>query len=559
MSMRKLMIYIASIMMFSPMISRANTNVIDSDNAELVVQQYKFNSNDSDLNYSFFDINVDESGSYFAEFWLMPAKYPDGTYTIFSIYVNDKFIGNINPDKGNWQACRIDGCEKIDLHRGQNSIKVGVPSPEIPNIETIKLARNSNEAKISSSAYESFCNIANASVSYDIPKGNQISSFSSTDLQSNNVTEYAIKHFEDVPLMYTFYIKFSFQEGEIIEVSSSSLSEHDIDILYFSNNLDANSWTMDFEHNQDSEYSVTNNSFPNEAIGFNPNFGNLKYKFNESIYLASSDLLQGLNWKGISIKDPNDNINKISKTVKIPKTGSYLIRLRHRESGKTGIANFSLNGKYTYQNVPISFSWVPCEIPANGKEYGTMTFCKTHGKDDPILFIHGADADRIVGFRDDAPSDMQIIHGLSKYDSHVLQEYKIKTSGISVCNYSSSDPVSTCDIISGVDESLFEMDPEFNMKPKKNYDDDLIYPMTAFNYVTISGSLHQSDVLSVKASSEIHNITISDLSGNIIKSIKEQGKDIIIPRELLNISQSGIYVVTIETDKGIVAKKMVVE
>ena len=94
-----------------------------------------------DLNFKSFEVNVSEAGIYYAEFWLLPAEYADGSYTKFHVYANGNLIGHINPTKGNWQAIRIDENETVNLKRGVNIIKIGVPSPEMPTVETIKLAR----------------------------------------------------------------------------------------------------------------------------------------------------------------------------------------------------------------------------------------------------------------------------------------------------------------------------------------------------------------------------------------------------------------------------------
>ncbi|MDE6741320.1 MAG: hypothetical protein K2J58_03200 [Muribaculaceae bacterium] len=76
---------------------------------------------EQNLNFSYFEIDATKSGKYFAEFWVLPAKYADGTYTNFSVYVNDEYVGQIVPDKDNWQSARIVGNKKISLRETRNT------------------------------------------------------------------------------------------------------------------------------------------------------------------------------------------------------------------------------------------------------------------------------------------------------------------------------------------------------------------------------------------------------------------------------------------------------
>lgn len=513
------------------------------------------------LNFSYFEVDVTKSGKYFAEFWVLPAKYADGTYTNFSVYVNDEYVGQIVPDRDNWQSARIVGNKKISLREGSNILKVGVPTPEMPAVETVQVGLTESEAMISSSEYEEFYNKISVGMTYDLPKGEVYNLYTDKELQStqaSNTQGFSPKHFYDVPLKYTFYKEFKFQEGEFLSISTSSLSEHDVDVLYLGEYIPLITGSTALIDSMPQipvniDCIDSENTAPTSVI-IKP----IPFKPRLMYTLGSSDELQGLNWKGLSWRQPGNNYNNISKLIKIPKTGVYLIRLRHRFAGESDIATLNVNGEYTYLNVPISFSWIPCEIPANGITYGTMTICNNYSTDDPMLFIHGAAADRIVGYCDDASRHLCSVHDLSYTDSYIAQEYKVKTYGISVSNYRSSNPESVCTIIAGMDESLFEPDPGLQLMPKKNQNDSLKELTTASNEVSISGSLEQCGVLQVSAQSDIRNITISDLSGKIIKSFKGEGSRMNIAGTSVNILYAGIYVVSVETNKGIVSKKLIV-
>ena len=73
-----------------------------------------------------------------------------------------------------------------------------------------------------------------------------------------------------------------------------------------------------------------------------------------------------------------------------------------------------------------------------------MTCCNNFGTDDPYLFIHGGGRDKIVGFNDDGYTKKIRQYNLSSLDSYICQRYLMKTSGISVSNFSSSKPKSSC-------------------------------------------------------------------------------------------------------------------
>lgn len=518
-----------------------------------------------DLNFKSFELNVSEAGIYYAEFWLLPAEYADGSYTKFHVYANGNLIGHISPTKGNWQAIRIDENETVNLKRGIYIIKIGVPSPEMPTVETIKLARKDADAVISSRAYDAYYSKASFGTSYDIPEQSQYTLYTNDATQSSDAPEVSLRHFSDVPLKYTFYSEFNFKKDQEVIITTSSSSEHDVDIVYLGyvpmaadSTLNSVSFSK-IDEAKESPYSVDGNQPDNPIIIVG------REKPVRLLNSATSEEFQGLNWKGCSYKSSSQGNNVISKTIKIPKTGLYLIRLRHREPGKTGTASLWVktgswaNSNLRYSNQPISFSWVPCELSANGNEYGTMVKCSNPKADDPMLFIHGADADRVVGFNDDASLRMRVIHELSKIDSHVLQQYNVRTSGISVCSYSSNNPESSCYIIAGIDESIFDPGPEWEFMPK--YDET---PHRSKNTdklvgVNISDQLEHSGVVTITSESPIHNVTVTDLSGTVISSFQRPGTELSVSKNLMNIGKSGVYIVNVETDNGTTSKKLLFE
>lgn len=373
-------------------------------------------------------------------------------------------------------------------------------------------------------------------------------------LYSNNTTGFSVKHFYNVPLTYTFYKEFEFKQGDILSILSSSPQRHNVDILYLG---EPNK--MIYNPQDNGYYSVNHSEIANNAMS---NQSDNPFDINPipaskpilSYTPASSDEMQVLNWKGLSVKNPLRPRYDLTKNVKIPKTGTYLIRFRTDEIGRTGIVSAKINNACF--NQPISYIYVDCSIPANGTAYGSMTFCNNPESDDPIMFMHGADADRIVGFGDDSSKALQFVHGLSKYDSHVLQQYHIPTTGISVSNYSSSNPESTCDILAGMDESLFDLPPEFLIQSLYYQNGD---NMDAMNDNNISVKIDKCGVISVFAQDIIKKVTVTDISGRIMGSVNTENRTVSIAASSMNIKNRGIYIVTVEIEKGEISKMIVIE
>lgn len=272
--------------------------------------------------------------------------------------------------------------------------------------------------------------------------------------------------------------------------------------------------------------------------------------------IASSEEMQGLNWKGISEKAVNTNEQMATVRFKAPKTGFYLIRLRSKNQAVSGLANLNVNGTYYYENSPFNFAGVRCEIPADGKEYATMTNCANTRQDDPILFIHGCGvADKLVGVNDDGPREKLNQYNLYMLDSYISQKYFMKTYQISVNNYSSLKPVSSCNILARVVNNE-EASAAALMKSAHNTTTD-IKDVRTENVSISSGTGLNSDLI-ISADADIENVSAYNLAGVRIGSIACEGRQVSVPMSSLNMTYQGIYVVRIETGEGIQSKKVII-
>ena len=112
---------------------------------------------DGEYNFKNFEVEAPEAGSYYTEFWLLPARLADGSYSTFLVYVNDAYVGAVTPSYGNWQGARAwTATRRSGLSEGKNVITVATPAPEFPEVETLKAAMNDSDAVFSPEAYEEY-------------------------------------------------------------------------------------------------------------------------------------------------------------------------------------------------------------------------------------------------------------------------------------------------------------------------------------------------------------------------------------------------------------------
>lgn len=503
-----------------------------------------YTSTDGKYNFKNFEVEASESGSYFTEFWLMPAKYADNSYTTFWIYVNGEYVGSIRPASGNWQSARVDGNETFDFEKGSNVITIATRAPELPEVETLKVAMNDRDAAFSSEAFESYLDEAVAGASYDVPEEEDgISMFASAEEGVN------VAHFTNVPLRYTYYNTFQFTAGQDIFITCSSPIAHNIDVVFYGDN------TFTLENNIPDYNNPPGYVNAPQSGTLLPGLWNPNFKPQHFGTRATSEEMQGLNWRAPSQQSLNSTAQVSTARIKIPKTGQYLVRIRSMANGTMGVADLNVNGAYFYEDVPISFSYVRCSIPADANEYGSMTCCNNFGSDDPFIFIHGAYADRIVGYNDDGPSAKLKEYNLSKLDSYISQRYNVETSGISVSNYSSSNPVSRCNILARVSQGAAKSVARSRANGSGTAEVSKLPVMD--DSVIIPGVVSLDGMLTISANETIQNVTVYGLAGNLIGSAKAKESSADIPVYSLNISQPGIYIVSVETANGLTSKKII--
>ncbi len=494
-------------------------------------------------NFKNFEIIVNESGNYFIEFWLQPATYANHEYTKFYVYINDSFIGYINPASANWQSACIDGIKKVNLREGRNVITIATKAPETPEVESVKVSKKETTVRFSTELFRAYVEDAISGKVDNILLKNKNQN---SNLKSSSTVGEICEI--NIPLCYSMHKTFTFTAGQDIFITSSSMTEHSIDVFFYGT-------PKPLPPPICVEDSITSHHKNNMQLMSNAICPYMikPYKWYTP---ATSMEIQGLNWKGISEHVQNSDLQVVAMRIKIPKTGMYFVRLRSNANGVLGVVDLNINGNYYYKDAPIFFSSIPCEIPADSSKYVCITQCNNRKYDDPLLFMHGSGiADRVVGFDDDAPKDKINEYGLSWYDSYISQEYFIKTNTISISNYSSLNPVSTCTVRARLVDNTSSLAKSQTFSEK-----EITGNLKLKNAeVVIPSVIELNSVLSLSANTQIIKIRLFDLSGKCISSINAHDKSLDIPFSALNISSSGIYIVHVETENDIIIKKIIIK
>lgn len=278
-----------------------------------------------------------------------------------------------------------------------------------------------------------------------------------------------------------------------------------------------------------------------------------------TFYYATSEEMQGLNWKASSEKVTGSKSQVATlKILSIPKTGVYLVQVRTTDNSVQGIADVHIDNDYFYEENPISRSYRAISMPADGVEYASMTKSANPGIDDPMIFIHGNGSDRVVGWNDDGPAAKIEENNLDKRDAYISQVYKVPTSGISVSSTSSSRPVSKCHVITRM--AVNDSQPSSQKKaPEVNNMTYISKLSMESEGISIPGSVKLGEGLAISSENRIKEISVFDMAGNMLAKKTVNSDSASMSLSSLNIDSAGVYVVTVATDKSKVSGRILVK
>ena len=335
-----------------------------------------------------------------------------------------------------------------------------------------------------------------------------------------------------------------FTKGENVFITSSSEKQHVIDVMYCG----------EYRIRDPYPFNPSNpTTVGTSANDFTPSQPTLK-----EFYYATSEEMQGLNWKNESEKVSGSKSQVATvKILSIPKTGVYLVRVRTADNSVQGVADVHIDYDYFYEGSPISRSYRALSMPADGVEYASMTKSANPSVDNAMIFIHGNGSDKVVGWNDDGPAAKITENNLDKRDAYISQVYKVPTSGISVSSTSSSRPVSKCHVITRMAVSDSQSSPQ-KKAPEMNNTTYISKLSMESEGISIPGSVKLGEGLAISSENRIKEISVFDMAGNMLAKKAVNSNSAFMSLSSLNIDSAGVYVMTVATDKSKVSSRILV-
>lgn len=133
----------------------------------------------------------------------------------------------------------------------------------------------------------------------------------------------------------------------------------------------------------------------------------------------------------------------------------------------------------------------------------------------------------------------------------------MKTSGISVSNYSSSKPTSRCNIIAGISNGAAQSVAKSRAKGSNTAGVSEMSITDESVQIVVPANINGS--FSINDAEKIQKVSVYGLAGICIGSVNCKDAYVNLPASSLNITQPGIYVISIETSNGVTSKKVAIK
>lgn len=467
-------------------------------------------------NFKVYEVDAPEKSNYDAEFWLCPSLHRDGQYTSYIVLCNGIPIGTVTPTQGNWQVASMTHGVQMPLSKGSNIIAIGALKPEIPNIEAINFSTGGRKQAISSDAYDNYVERArNANDTYPPMRAN---------IPTVSPNLFNELNFSDVPLQYSFYATYTFDEGDEIDIKSQSPMPHNIDVTYL------------------GQYIMETVPVPGSGVIT----GAL-----QPVWYGSSQLeSQGLSWRGPSEIGLTSYQQEAKVHMRVTKDGVYLVRLRCMGNGELGLADLNVNDSIYTNGVPISYNSIPVVIP-DSISYTCSATTSFPSRDKAILFVQGAAGERIVGVSNILNNNIFLLAPAS-----VSESYFIPTTAIDVISSTSLNPESTCNVKISRDDDFVISPPQM----VRANDAAEILPITISdeNLVQLKGTLHKGGDITVLSCEPVSRVSAYDLAGRLIGTVSAHENEVNVPLSTLNINMPGVYLIQVHPGQNNSVKKILV-
>lgn len=85
-----------------------------------------------------FYVKATASESFPISFWLMGVRHVNGTYSIYTLKVDNDSIGQVLTDRGDWHSYRPSNINSVYLTQGSHTISISGTLNDVPNAECVK-------------------------------------------------------------------------------------------------------------------------------------------------------------------------------------------------------------------------------------------------------------------------------------------------------------------------------------------------------------------------------------------------------------------------------------
>ena len=340
--------------------------------------------------FTSFEVDIPSAGNYYVNFWLCPAKSPNGVFYEYDVLVNERTIGKIVPSHGDWQSISINDLKNIELPAGKCTVSVVGTIPDIPSVEFVRLSKDSLSAQICSMAYDNYKNeikrINNTRLSKMASTNSQ---FIDTIVGTKDIfplppqtnPPYDAQFVIGASVHYTFYKRVYLQAGTTF--------------------------------------------FSTEGIN---NFSHVL-----EVFSASSPA--SYTWRKMS-----DSQYKAYLNITIASSGYYYVRVRSYYNTASGLCNLNINNQFVYEEIPVYSYGIRGEKDTN-HIYNSFT-CYSNG--DPRLWVEEESFPGFITAYNDDYSDCSDFDW--EYDARILRQYANSANAIHLTSASSYEPVFSCDI-----------------------------------------------------------------------------------------------------------------
>jgi len=350
---------------------------------------------DGSIIYKTFEVESPDNGNYYLNAWVRGAErdnFGSGKFYEYELIVNDEQQADkFKPEKSSWHNAAYKGSKvkekkTVKLKQGLNSIVFSCSSPEIPDVDFIRLSKDKDRAEISENCYSQFISQIKAEeqerISNPVVRRDTLTAATKSGVVYPNPAGNYYHHI-DISFRYTTYKTFSFNSGQQVFFATVAPGgyQHVLEV-FNSSNPEAYTW----------------------------------------VAISNSSGLASIN-------------------IKIPVTGTYYVRVRAYVQETQGLVNLNVNGQYYYADCPVSGSGFrhDHETPTT---YNYFT-CKLTG--DSRIWIEDASGypGKIRAYNDDYYGSGDFYWGLA---SRVKKDFSVRIGAALVSAYSSYSPTGKCDL-----------------------------------------------------------------------------------------------------------------